>query len=891
MPTSRFARSLRRWWGQSSGANQPVRRLRAGALNVEALEDRSVPATTISIADASVVEPAANGSANLVFTATRTGGDQSEVLTVFYTTAPGTAQPNVNFTPVTGVATFEAGSATARIAVPVFNDGTFNYPDLTFSLQLTGVAAQYGGAYFGPQQTFDVGGGPLDVALGDINGDGRPDIVAPSGRGDLDSVSVLLNTTPAGASAASFAAQQAFAAGRDPDSVSLGDINGDGRIDIVVASWWRSAQDQNVVSVLLNTTPAGATTASFAAQQTFTVGTSLRTVELGDMNGDGRLDIVTVSSEDDTVLVLLNTAAQGATTLSFAAQQTFATGSRPFSVALGDINGDGRLDIAAANANYAGGGGSTVSVLLNTTVSGATTLTFAAQQAFASERAPLLVTLGDINGDTRPDIITTNSSANEVLVLVNTTAPGATAPSFAAQQQIFSVVGGPRGVALGDANGDGRPDIFVAGSSSEAVSVLTNVTAPGATTISFNTVRHFSVGLSPYAVTVGDVNGDGQPDVVAANSSGVDVSVLLNSPVSFTRPTATGTIVESPDVVLNGTAAGDELSVVRTPGGDVGSITFTLNGVTRALTGVTSLTFNGLDGNDTLVVSKVNGGPLLPGVFRFDGGAGTNALIVDADGATTQSVVGLVTFGDPQDVAYTNVARLDINNAATSGVFPAPNTADRATAFVGLSAPEHSAQSLYLDLLGRAGSRNELAPWAALLATPNGARAAADAIAHSPEARDRLVRSWYVGFLDRPARNGEHAGFVAALLAGGSETRVLSLLLGSPEFYARAQSLTPSGAADERYVRALYQVLLNRTGSTAEAGGFVRAVPAVGRPAVALEFLNSGEFRTYQVEGYYNALLHRPSDATGLKAWASSGLDLAAILVSFVSQPEFTAQG
>lgn len=154
MPTSRFARFFRQWWDRSSGPTQPLRRSHAGALTVEALEDRSVPATTISLADASVVEPAANGSVNMVFTATRTGGDQNEVLTVFYTTAPGTAQPNVNFTPVSGVATFEAGSATARIAVPVLNDGTFTYPDLTFSLQLTGIAALYGGVYFEPQQTF-----------------------------------------------------------------------------------------------------------------------------------------------------------------------------------------------------------------------------------------------------------------------------------------------------------------------------------------------------------------------------------------------------------------------------------------------------------------------------------------------------------------------------------------------------------------------------------------------------------------------------------------------------------------------------------------------------------------------------------------------------------------
>src|SRR5262249_56199589 len=96
----------------------------------------------------------------------------------------------------------------------------------------------------------------------------------------------------------------------------------------------------------------------------------------------------------DRVSVLLNTTAPGASTPNFADQQTFAAGDRPFSVAAGDLNGDGLPDLAVANANA-----NTLSVLLNTTAPGATAPSFAHQQVFVIGYAVLSVAVGDLNGD------------------------------------------------------------------------------------------------------------------------------------------------------------------------------------------------------------------------------------------------------------------------------------------------------------------------------------------------------------------------------------------------------------------------------------------------------------------------------------------------------------
>ncbi len=148
-----------------------------------------------------------------------------------------------------------------------------------------------------------------------------------------------------------------------------------------------------------------------------------------DLNGDGRPDVITANTNDDTVSVLLNTTTPGATTPSFATQQTFAAGSFPISVTSADVNGDGKLDLIVANNS-----GNTVSVLLNTTAPGATTPSFATQQTFATQGSPRSVTAADVNGDGMPDLIVANFSSRTVSVLLNTTAPGAATPSFATQQ-------------------------------------------------------------------------------------------------------------------------------------------------------------------------------------------------------------------------------------------------------------------------------------------------------------------------------------------------------------------------------------------------------------------------------------------------------------------------
>ncbi len=516
---------------------------------LEQLESRLAPATTLSIADSSVIEPGPHGTVNMDFTVTRSGDLTSQV-TVGYTTVAGTAQPNTDFTPQTGTTTFAPGSATATIAIPIFGNGVYNNPNLTFSVQLTGVTNVVGPPVsFANQATLATGSLPISVAVGDVNGDGKPDLIVANVKDD--DVSVLLNTTAAGATTASFASQQTFATGSQPFSVAVADLNGDGKADLVVANY-----RANDVSVLLNTTAAGATTASFASQQTFATGTDPISVAVGDLNGDGKPDLVVANYGANDVSVLLNTTAAGATTASFASQQTFASGAGPVSVAVADLNGDGRPDLVVANH-----AGNEVSVLLNTTAAGATTASFASQQTFATGSQPISVAVADLNGDGRPDLVVANYRANDVSVLLNTTVAGATTASFA-PQQTFATGTQPFSVAVADLNGDGKPDLVAANYRANDVSVLLNTTAAGATTASFAPQQALATGSGPRSVALGDVNGDGRPDLVVANLGDGTVSVLLNTTVlaangaSF-APQATAAVGSQPLSVAVGDLNGD----------------------------------------------------------------------------------------------------------------------------------------------------------------------------------------------------------------------------------------------------------------------------------------------------------------------------------------------
>jgi len=389
-----------------------------------------------------------------------------------------------------------------------------------FIVAIGGSVAEAATPSFAAKQDFPTGPNPRSVAAGDLNGDGKFDLtVANVGS---NSVSVLLNTTTPGAATSNFSAKKDFAVGTDPVSVTVGDLNGDGKLDLAVAN-----NNSTSVSVLLNTTTPGAATPNFALNPDLVTGDGPVSVAVGDLNGDGKLDLV-VANLISTVSVFLNNTAPGAATISFAAKQDFATGDGPRSVVVGDFNLDGKLDLAVVNFNS-----STVSVLLNTTSAGADAASFAAIHDFPTGLRPVSVTVGDLNGDGRPDLAVANVNSNTVSVLLNTTLTGAQTPVFADKKD-FATNFNPTSVTVGDLNGDAEPELVIANSSSNNISVFVNTTARGADIPTFNNKQDFGTDNRPVSLTSSDLNNDGKLDLAVVNFDSDTVSVLLNSPTIAT---------------------------------------------------------------------------------------------------------------------------------------------------------------------------------------------------------------------------------------------------------------------------------------------------------------------------------------------------------------------
>ncbi|PYJ96801.1 MAG: VCBS repeat-containing protein [Verrucomicrobia bacterium] len=409
---------------------------------------------------------------------------------------------------------YSAGTLPPFVAVGDFNGD--DKPDVAVAnLGSTNVSVLLGkgDGTFQAAVNFAAGTNPVSVAIGDFNGDGKSDLaVAITGTYPAytnGGVSVLL-----GKGDGTFEAAVNYGAGTNPVSVAVGDFNGDGKLDLAVANQGAtpvSNQSRGTLSVLL-----GNGDGTFQAAVNYDAGTGPASVAVGDFNGDGKPDLAVANtgsftnatSTKDGSVSLLSGKGDG----TFQAAVGFGAGISPFSMAVSDFNGDGRLDLAVVSHDgnvsvFSGNGDGTLQAPVN----------------YAAGSQPAFVAAGDFNGDGHPDLAVANSfSQGTVSVLLNTCG-GCPAFDFTLPQA-FDVGSSPFSVAVGDFNSDGKRDLVVANSGSTNVSVLL-----GNGDGTFQAALNFSAGPRPYWVASGDFNGDGKPDLAVADSGSTNVSVLLGN--------------------------------------------------------------------------------------------------------------------------------------------------------------------------------------------------------------------------------------------------------------------------------------------------------------------------------------------------------------------------
>jgi hypothetical protein len=359
---------------------------------------------------------------------------------------------------------------------------------------------------------------PYGLALADFNADGKLDIADVG----VAVVAVRLNTTAPMAATPTFSSAFNFPHGANGGAatgqrIAIGDLNQDGKPDIVAAT------NSTWVTVLLNTTPAMAATPTFAAGVDLTTSGSTWCAAVADFNADGKLDVAVCNGNAGTstgwVSVFLSTTAAMASSASFMTKVDLQAGDQPYDVVATDMNQDGKPDVVVTD--YAGAPYG-VRVMLNTTAASATTPTFAGGGAAQGNCS---VAVGDFNADGKTDLVSSNFPMG-AYVSLNSTTTGASNLTFASPQMAL----GPQAwqVAVGDFDRDGRPDFVVADSQSK-IRVYRNITATGATMPAFVEPELVDTPSSTFFVTAGDLNSDGRLDLVTGNPGGT-ISVLLASP-------------------------------------------------------------------------------------------------------------------------------------------------------------------------------------------------------------------------------------------------------------------------------------------------------------------------------------------------------------------------
>ncbi|CAF4014366.1 unnamed protein product, partial [Adineta steineri] len=360
-----------------------------------------------------------------------------------------------------------------------------------------GIFLGYGNATFSSQTTYSTGNSsqPYAVAIADFNNDKRLDIVVANyGTNNLGIFY--------GNNDGTFSSQQTMSTGSSssPRYVVVDDFNNDSQWDIAAINYYGSN-----LGIFL-----GYGNGKFSTQTMYPIefseGPYVATV--GDLNNDGIRDIIVTVYYSRNVVIFLG---YGNGTFAKTASYSTGSGSRPITVAIGDLNNDNRMDIAVGNCNT-----DNVVIFIGTGDG-----KFSYDNSYSADKnaCPSSIALGDFNNDTVMDIVVANYGTNVIGVFLGTTyITGILEDAYSTGSSPH-----PQGVAIDDFNKDDQLDIIIVNGGLGNVGVLL-----GRTNGTFPLQTMFSVGdLSyPTSVVIADVNNDTELDIIVANSATESIGIL-----------------------------------------------------------------------------------------------------------------------------------------------------------------------------------------------------------------------------------------------------------------------------------------------------------------------------------------------------------------------------
>ena len=550
----------------------------------------------------------ASGAAGTVVTLSGTNFSSTAASNIVYF---GAVQAMVVTASVTNlVVTVPASATFAPISVTV--SGLTAYGNQPFMPTFSGNGSGISASSFAPIQNLTAGNGPIKVVIADIDGDGKPDLVVANTYGH--NISIFRNISTNGSlSAASFLPPVTLttpSGTESPTYIEVADVDGDGKLDIIAADF-----GDNLVSIWRNTsTPGSISSNSFSARVDFVTGTQPYSIEVGDIDGDGKPDLLVANYGDGTVSILRNTSVVGSlTTNSFAPKVDFVTGGGCGIVAVGDLDDDGKPDVVTAN-NLS----NTVSLLRN--ISSPGILHLPPWRILPTPNYPLYVALVDLDGDGKLDLAVACYLSGTFSVFRNTSTVGSLTTNSLAPRIDYSLGNRDKTIAIGDLDGDGKPDLAMVEEINSVMSVFRNVATPGSfTNSSLSGPLNFATGSNPWGVAFGDLDGDGRPDIVFANNYGNTISIYQNQvpfggpPLITIQPqsqtnsvgttptftvTATGTVPLLYQWCFNGTnnpisgATNATLTLTNVQPGQAGSYSVLVSNIVGSTNAVATLTVN-----------------------------------------------------------------------------------------------------------------------------------------------------------------------------------------------------------------------------------------------------------------------------------------------------------
>lgn len=411
----------------------------------------------------------------------------------------------------------------------------------------------------------------------------------------------FLVTFPGGSdiSANSFENAIDTSTGTSPNDVSIADFDLDGLPDMAVANNIGSNIVPSTISVFRNTHTAN-NKISFDAKKEYPTGGMTYAIATGDLNGDGKPEIVSASVGSSSITIFKNLSVTG--NINFESGQNISLQSATFSICISDIDVDGKPDILVTSSTY-----SLVSVFRNTSNNG--NISFSPAINFSSPYTSHYITAGDLNGDGKPDIAFTADYQNSISVLLNQSTPG----SILLANRLDYYVGTPRCIKISDLNNDGKLDLIVSSYTGD-LNVFRNQSS-GAT-FSLGTIQTWGISsnyhINAQKFAIDDLNGDGKPDILL-ESTGVDIFQNTSYTAGYISFTLTNGLYFGPasgvaiaDLDMDGKSdlaitdyTGNQITLVRNKNNEPTITSFT---PTAAVPGVT-VTLTGINFLNTLAVS------------------------------------------------------------------------------------------------------------------------------------------------------------------------------------------------------------------------------------------------------------------------------------------------